>query len=76
MKRTASDVTHRRVYRQGGYMHVNMELPKRIEQFMCRIGMHKFRVIEVKFSFGASGRVEKVECERCNFVMTRQVKKK
>ncbi len=41
-------------------------------RWLCALGLHKFRLIEVTEAFGPAGVVEKVECERCGIVATRQ----
>ena len=45
-----------------------------IGKWLCQFGIHKFRVIEVKFGFGTSGQVETVECERCGKIGTRRAR--
>ena len=42
-----------------------------IGRFLCRIGIHDYRLIEVVGSFGGGGQVEKVECRRCGCATTR-----
>jgi hypothetical protein len=42
-----------------------------ITRILCLLGGHDFRVIEVTFGFGPSGKVEKVQCQRCGLVTTR-----
>ena len=51
-----------------------MQVPIPVGELMCQLGIHKFRVIEVKFGFGSSGKVEIVECERCAYVTSRIAK--
>jgi hypothetical protein len=42
-------------------------------RFLCLLGFHDFRVVEVTVSFGPTGAVEKVECRRCgHFAIRRQ----
>ncbi len=48
-----------------------MNIPKQIGVWMCKVGLHQYRVIEVKFGFGGAGKVEVVKCERCKAVATR-----
>ncbi len=43
-------------------------------QFYCWLGFHTFRVVDVKFGFGASGNVEKIQCQRCGLVTIRPVR--
>ncbi len=43
-----------------------------VGRFLCRLGIHDFRVIDVTFGFGAGGSVERVECRHCGLVTTRQ----
>ena len=51
-----------------------MDRSKPIEKLKCRIGLHQFRVIEIKFGFGSAGKVEVAECERCKKVITRSAR--
>ena len=43
-----------------------------IGRLLCRLGFHRFRVIEVTLGFGDAGGVEKVECRRCGVFMSRE----
>ncbi len=43
-----------------------------ISRLLCWAGMHDFRVVDATFSFGQSGAVETVECQRCGYRTTRQ----
>ena len=43
-----------------------------ISRLLCWVGMHDFHVIDATFSFGQSGAVETVECQRCGYRTTRQ----
>ena len=43
-----------------------------IGRLLCRIGIHNFQVIEIKFGFGTGGQVEVVECDRCGYKATRK----
>jgi len=42
-------------------------------QLYCRLGVHDFRVIDISFTFGATGNIEKIQCQRCGLVITRTV---
>ncbi len=42
-----------------------------IGRLLCLFGFHDYHLIEVIGAFGASGRVQKVECRRCGYVTTR-----
>jgi hypothetical protein len=42
------------------------------DQFLCRIGIHDLRLIEVVGGFGIGGSVEKSRCTRCGRVVTRR----
>jgi hypothetical protein len=42
-----------------------------IARLLCLLGSHDYRIIEVTFGFGPSGKVEKVQCQRCGLVTTR-----
>lgn len=41
-------------------------------RFLCLVGIHDFRIIEVTFGFGQSGYMQKIECRRCGYLTTRQ----
>ena len=43
-----------------------------IRRLLCLLGQHDFKVIDVVMGFGAGGSVEKVECQHCGLVVTRQ----
>ena len=44
-----------------------------IYKILCKLGYHvKTRLIEVTVGFGASGKVEKVQCEICKTVYIRR----
>ena len=47
-------------------------LPAAVGRLLCRLGLHAFRVLEVRFGFGQGNRIEKVECRRCGLVSTRR----
>ena len=47
-------------------------LPVAIGRLLCLVGVHDFRVLEVRFGFGQGNRIEKVECRRCSLVSTRR----
>ncbi len=49
-----------------------MKLPDALQDLLCRLGLHDFRVIEVTCGFGDAADVEKVECRRCGVVMVRE----
>lgn len=40
-----------------------------VGQFLCRIGIHDLRLIEVVGGFGVGGPVEKSRCARCGKVL-------
>ncbi|MCF7981411.1 MAG: hypothetical protein K9K86_05455 [Pseudomonadales bacterium] len=43
-------------------------------RLQCLLGFHHFQVIEVTFTFGEIGNIEKLQCQRCKRVVTRQAK--
>lgn len=47
-------------------------LPAAVGKLLCFLGLHDFRVLEVRFGFGQGNRIEKVECRRCALVSTRR----
>jgi hypothetical protein len=47
-------------------------LPAAAGRLLCFVGVHDFRVLEVRFGFGQGNRIEKVECRRCGLVSTRR----
>jgi hypothetical protein len=48
------------------------KLPSLLGRFLCRLGFHDYRVLEIMFQFGSGGSIEKVECRRCGVTVTRQ----
>ncbi len=48
------------------------KLSQILGRLLCWLGLHDFRVINVRFGFGASGNIEQVECRRCGRFTTRQ----
>ena len=58
---------------QGGHGGWDaMDLPDIVQDLLCRLGIHNFRVIEVNCGFSDAGNVEKVECRRCGVLMVRE----
>jgi hypothetical protein len=54
-------------------LSVNREkLRDYVGRFLCWLGLHDFRVVDVTFGFGAGGSVERMECRRCGLIATRQ----
>jgi hypothetical protein len=47
-------------------------LPATLRRLLCYVGIHDYRVLEVRFGFGEGNRIEKVECRRCGQVSTRR----
>jgi hypothetical protein len=43
----------------------------KLSRLLCFLGFHSFRLVEKTGSFGSGG-VEKVQCQRCGLVITRQ----
>lgn len=39
---------------------------------LCQLGLHDYRVLEKMFQFGSGNGIEKVECQRCSVIITRQ----
>ncbi len=48
------------------------DLLQRLSRLLCLLGIHDFRILEVKFGFGVGSRIEKVECRRCGLVTSRR----
>ena len=48
------------------------KLSQILGRFLCWLGFHDFRVINVRFGFGGGGNIEQVECRRCGRFTTRQ----
>jgi hypothetical protein len=45
---------------------------RRLSRLLCLLGIHDFRILEVRFGFGVGSRIEKVECRRCGLVTSRR----
>ena len=39
---------------------------------LCWLGIHRYKVIDVSFSFGQGGSVKTIECKICNIKKTRK----
>jgi len=50
----------------------NTKLSPILGRLLCGLGLHDFRVINVRFGFGASGNIEQVEGRRFGRFTTRQ----
>lgn len=48
-------------------------LPRPVGRLLCLVGVHDYRVLEVRFGFGRGNRIEKVECRRCELISTRRI---
>ena len=46
---------------------------RRLGRLLCLLGIHDFRILEVKFGFGVGNRIEKLECRRCGLASTRRL---
>jgi hypothetical protein len=49
-------------------------LKEHAARLLCLIGFHDFQVMEVSFTFGDSGNIEKLQCKRCKLVVSQQTK--
>jgi hypothetical protein len=38
---------------------------KHLLMLLCFLGIHKFKVIDIRFGFGAAGSTETVKCKVC-----------
>ena len=47
-----------------------IKLPPLVGRFLCWLGFHDFRVVDVTFEFGTDA-IEKDECRRCGGTRTR-----
>ncbi len=47
-----------------------VKLPPLLGRFLCWLGFHDFRVVDVTFEFGTDA-IEKDECRRCGATRTR-----
>tara|TARA_B100001142_G_C14046548_1_gene544168 strand:- start:359 stop:517 length:159 start_codon:yes stop_codon:yes gene_type:complete len=52
-----------------------MDLNQSIDRILCWLGIHDFQVLEITFGFGEAGDVEKVECKRCELIISREKKR-
>jgi hypothetical protein len=50
----------------------NTKLSPILGRLLCGLGLHDFRVINVRFGFGASGNIEQVEGRHFGRFTTRQ----
>jgi hypothetical protein len=47
-------------------------LPPWLGRWLCRLGLHDFRVVDVSFGFGPGETIEHVRCRRCDALGLRQ----
>lgn len=51
--------------RRGTIWNLSKQLP-------CKLGFHRFVLLESVGSFGAAGSVQKLRCERCGTILTKR----
>ncbi len=44
----------------------------KLAYFLCYLDLHKYKVIDIKFGFGNSGKIMTVQCKNCGII---QIKK-
>ena len=45
--------------------HLGKRLTTPVGRVLCMLGVHDFRVLELRFGIGRGNNIEKVECRRC-----------
>jgi len=45
---------------------------QKLNLLLCRIGIHRYKVIDVSFSFGSSGSVKTIQCKICGIKKIRK----
>ena len=45
----------------------------RLNQLLCWLGLHRYKVIDIHFGFGPSGSVKVVQCKICGTKRTKNV---
>ena len=46
-------------------------LPKILGRFLCLLGIHDFRIVEVTYGFAPGSNVQRLQCKRCGQTATR-----
>ena len=44
----------------------------RLYKLFCKIGWHRYEIIDTKYGFGAAGSTETVKCKDCGITKIRQ----
>jgi hypothetical protein len=45
-------------------------MPQVIGRILCFLGLHDYALIDATFSFGSSGGIRKLRCNRCGKIRT------
>ena len=43
-----------------------------VNLILCKLGIHRYKVVDVSFSFGASGTIKTIQCRFCGIKKTRK----
>ena len=43
-----------------------------LSTLLCRLGIHRYKIIDVSFGFGRGGSVKTVECKICKIKKTKK----
>ena len=46
--------------------------PAPLSRVLCILGLHDYRMLEVRFGLGKGNNIEKLECRRCGSKSTRR----
>ena len=45
-------------------------MKEKLNLLLCKFGIHRYKVIDVSFSFGASGAIKTIQCKICGIKKT------
>ena len=54
-----------------GIEEMNNRLTTFVGRLLCLLGIHDFKIIETRLSFGSAGGVSMFQCEHCGKIVTR-----
>ncbi len=45
-------------------------MKQKLNLLLCKFGIHRYKIIDVSFSFGASGAIKTIQCKICGIRKT------
>ena len=59
------------MYSDSKLIQFSMKKPFNLQKLLCMFGIHKVKIIDVKYGFGYGGSTEKVKCKLCGKIYIR-----